>query len=131
MKKFSVVFLVLSAVLNLAQARQYIQCADRDSWDRAVINLDGENSTLFMTNGVHLPPGDEIRELKRLLFVGKDKSYARFETRSGSVSDQVMIPLEALGVASNSFQVILGHKNLQNGYERERVLGCFSSVFEE
>lgn len=124
--------IILSIVLSSsAFARQYIQCGDRTSWDGAVINLDGENSTLFMTNGVHLPDEDRVDMLKDLFFKGESSSHAIYETNTGRIKDYVKVPLEIIGKYSSSFEVIMGHLNTENGYTRERVMYCFSALYND
>lgn len=123
--------LVLAIVLSSsAFARQYIQCGDRTSWDGAVINLDGDNSTLFMTNGVHLPDEDRVDMLKDLQFEIKDATHSTFVT-DGTVKDYVKVPNDVIGKYSNSFEVIMGHLNTVTGYTRERIMYCFSAIYND
>ncbi len=117
--------LIALLLSTAASARQYIQCADSNSWDRTVINLDGENSTLFMTTGVHDP--DELRILKDLDFVGTDESFTTYKT-AGVIEETVVIPNESIGVASSYFEVEITLKNTQNQAQRTRSVGCFSSI---
>lgn len=113
-----------------AFARQYIQCGDRTSWDGAVINLNGENSTLFMTNGVHLPDEDRVDMLKDLFFDSQDENHMIYTTE-GKIKDFVKVPVEVIGKYSSSFEVIMGHLNTENGYTRERVMYCFSAIYND
>ncbi|MEX0799342.1 MAG: hypothetical protein WEB87_04085 [Bacteriovoracaceae bacterium] len=122
-------FILVIAFAGLVHGRQYIQCAAYDSWDRAVINLDGKNSTLFLTNGVHRP--DEVRVLKNLFHIETNDSRALFETRGSKVVDMVRIPLEFLDVRASNFEVVIGHRNMRSGYESERTLSCFSAIYEK
>ncbi len=125
-----IIFLLVTLLtVQIANARQYIQCADYDSWDRAVINLDGEKSTLFMTNGVHLP--DEIRVLKKLNFEGQNDYAAIYATNEGPIIDRVFIPLLVLNRASQSFEVDMEHINTQNNYSQTRQMGCYSAIYND
>ena len=123
--------LTLITLSSSAFARQYIQCGDSNSWDGAVINLNGENSTLFMTNGVHLPDEDRVDMLKSLYFKGEDNSHAIYETDQGKIKDYVKVPLEVIGKYSSSFEVIMGHLNTDSGYTHERVMYCFSAIYND
>lgn len=123
------IFLITLLCSQLSFARQYIQCADHHSWDRAVINLDGERSTLFMTNGVHLP--DEVRVLKKLNLVEQNEFSVTYATNEGSIIDRVYIPLLVLNRASQSFEVDMEHINTQNNYSQTRQMGCFSSIYND
>lgn len=126
------VILLFSIVLSSsAFARQYIQCGDSTSWDGAVINLDGENSTLFMTNGVHLPDEDRIEMLKDLFFESEDSTHIIYITNEGTIKETVKIPREIIGKYSNGFEVILGHLNTENGYKLEHVMYCFSAIYND
>jgi len=117
--------LITLLLTTAANARQYIQCADSYSWDRTVINLDGEDSTLFMTTGLHDP--DELRILKDLEFVAQGESFVTYKT-AGLIEETVVIPNEFVGIASNYFQVEIKQRNTQSNYEVTKSLGCFSSI---
>lgn len=127
MKKLVLLFLLLS---NLVHARQYIQCEDTDSWDHAVINLNNENSTLFLTNRVDAPDEDRIKVLKKLYFEQNTSDHAIFVTKEGEVEDIVKIPLNILNKYSQNFKIILGHKNIESDYSYEREMICFSAIYE-
>jgi hypothetical protein len=114
---------------SLSHARQYIQCAHDNSWDRVVINLQGEKSTLFMTDGVHNP--HEIRILKPLFFVDNDGSVAAYETNQGKVKEVVLIPAAKLGVPSRLFEVIMRMQSHSGDHYAEFKLGCFSAIYPD
>lgn len=118
-------FAIFVLILNVAHARQYIQCAHPNSWDRAVINLDGDRSTLFMTNGVHLP--DEIRVLKKLYFVDVVDDVHVFETK-GDVTEKIYLPTENFGRASSFFYVEL--ELTKGSYSQTVEMSCFSIIYE-
>jgi hypothetical protein len=128
--KASIVFL-LFLVTSTAFARQYIQCSDLDSWDRAVVNLNGDASTLFMTNGVHLPDDEQINVLKALYFSENTTTHAVFVTDEGSVKDIIKVPLKAIGQYSSYVEVIFAHQNINSGYTYERVMYCFSAIYND
>lgn len=119
--------LALLLIAGTAQARQYIQCAHYDTWDRAVINLNGDKSTLFMTSGVHNP--DETRVLKKLYFVSNDGRFAAFETRQGEVKEVVYIPSSHIGIASQAFEVTMEMSSPSHKTSFE--MGCFSAIYED
>lgn len=123
------IFLISLLLSSSVFARQYIQCGDRNSWDGAVINLDEDNSTLFMTNGVHLPDEDRVEMLKDLFFDSKDQTHSTFITNQGKIKDYVKVPNNKLGKYSSSFEVIMGHLNTENNYSYERVMYCFSAIY--
>ena len=112
-----------------AFSRQYIQCGDTNSYDGTVINLDGENSTLYMTNGVHLPDADRISRLKSLIFHSQNDHFVNYTTAEGKILDTVSIPAHIIGEYSNSFAVTMSHLNTENGYASERVMYCFSAIY--
>lgn len=120
---------LLTVFASEAFSRQYIQCSDYNSWDRVVVNLDGEKSTLFMTNGVHLPPEDQIRILKDLKKYSETATEEVYKT-SGETIDTVIVPKEHIGVASSYFEITLKHENVVRNLSRERQMGCFSSIHE-
>lgn len=125
------ILLILLVISAPAMARQYIQCGVTNSWDGAVINLDGDNSTLFMTNGVHLPDEDRIDLLKDLYFDSKNETHTVYVTDQGKIKDVVKVPNNVIGKYSSSFEVIMGHVNTENGYSRERVMYCFSAIYND
>ena len=112
-----------------AMARVYIQCADSNSWNRAVINLNGDESTLFMTNGVHLP--NELRVLKDLSLVAESADELVYETNDGNIKDVVFIPVRDMQSSPNYFQVDLQHTRISSGYSQIRVMSCFSSTHND
>lgn len=112
-------------------ARQYIQCADNNSWDRAVVNLNGDNSTLFMTNGVHLPDEDRVEVLKKLTFKEKTLSHHIYVTNSLPIIDVVKVPNDFINVYASNFEVVMGHTNTNNGYTSERTMYCFSALYDQ
>lgn len=119
-------FAALMLVSSSAFARQYIQCAASDSWDRAVINLNGDKSTLFMTNGVH--QDDEIRVLKKLFFVGNNGQDALFETRDGDVKEVVHVPANVIGKYSNYFVVVMEMSSANQN--AKFALSCYSAIYD-
>lgn len=114
-----------------AFSRQYIQCADPNSWDSAVINLDGEHSTLFLTNGVHLPDEQRVEVLKRLYFINDNGVYALFHTNDGPVREYVKIPSAIVNTYSSNFNAVIGLENVENDFRREQTLVCFSALYEK
>jgi hypothetical protein len=120
------ILLLVSTLSMPAFSRVYIQCADSNSWDRAVINLNQDQSTLFMTNGVHLP--DEIRVLKDLNLIFESQTQLIYETSEGNIKDKVFIPLEQMQANPNYFTVKIEHTKTNSGYTQSRIMGCFSSV---
>jgi hypothetical protein len=115
-----------------ASARQYIQCALPDTWDRAVINLDGENSTFFMTNGVHLP--DEIRVLKGIELLSEDSEHTVYQTRQEDnqrygIREKISIPSPFINIPANSFDVELTIQRESDGYSQRLTLDCFSALY--
>jgi hypothetical protein len=119
-------FAALMLVSSSAFARQYIQCAHNDSWDRAVINLNGDKSTLFMTTGVH--QDDEVRVLKKLFFVGNNGQDATFETRESEVKEVVHVPSNVIGKYSNSFVVVMEMSSANQN--AKFAMSCFSSIYD-
>jgi hypothetical protein len=105
-----------------AFSRQYIQCGARDSFNGAVINLDGENSSLFMTNGVHLPDEDRSELLKELVFHSEDSQFQNHIT-TGDSPIMVSIPQSVIGKYSRSFTVLFSNSN--------GVMYCFSAIYND
>lgn len=127
MNKF--LLIMMMAFSFSAFSRVYIQCADMDSWDRAVINLNGEESTLFMTNGVHMP--DELRILKDLNLVSETELELIYETQQGNIKDVVYIPVKEMIQSPSYFSVVLEHINMNSGHSHDRKLSCFSSIYDD
>jgi hypothetical protein len=121
--KISLILLTLS---TLAFGRQYIQCAHSNSWDRMVINLDGEASTLFLTTGVHDP--NELRVLKDLYLQSEGDDFTVYETRDGAVKEEVEIENQYLNRALGYFPVTFTMTKVDTGYSQTFELGCFSSI---
>lgn len=111
-------------------ARQYIQCADHNNFERAVVNLDGEQSTLFMTNGVHLPDEQRVEILKGLKQVSSNEDVTIFKTSEGNVEDTVTVPTEIIGEYSNYFKVEFTHTRIDSGYSRSREMICYSALYD-
>ncbi len=112
-----------------AFSRQYIQCSTYDSWDGVVINLDGDKSTLFMTNGVHLP--NEIRILKDLYFDYEDELYVHYSTNEGPILDKVSVPQEVIGKTVKKFFVKFSHVSQRDRYAYGREMVCYSSIHDD
>lgn len=125
----TILIFLLFVISVAAHSRQYIQCADNDSWDRVVINLNGDRSTLFMTNGVHLPDEDRVDVLKPLSLAQQDAYETTYKTSQGRILEYVKIPNAMLGVASNYFEISMGHLDQEGRLLHARVMGCFSSVY--
>lgn len=125
----TILLVALMAISVPAFSRQYIQCGDSDSWDRAVVNLNGDESTLFMTTGVHDP--DELRILKDLNFDSETATEVIYRTNDGPVVEYVSIPLEAIGVYSNYLVVTISHTNTSSGYTQSRQMSCFSAIYND
>lgn len=127
MLRFTLLLCVLFS--SAASARQYIQCADTHSWDRAVVNLDGENSSLFMTNGVHIP--DEVRVLKKLFWVEEVGDKVKYATNEGKVIEELLIPQDVIGKYSSYFEIQMTLSYRDNSYARTKNMACFSAIYED
>lgn len=125
----SLIFLIAISITNVALARQYIQCQAPNSWDHAVINLNHDKSTLFLTNRVDAPDVDRIKVIKELFFDRNSDSYAIYHTDEGNVVDTVKIPLEVIGKYSSKFNVIISHKNVDSSYEAQNEMICYSAIY--
>ncbi len=124
------ILVVLGLLLSVSvSARQYIQCSEADSYSTNgfVINLNGDDSTYFATNGVHLP--DEHRILKDLFFVGVNDEVHTYETKEGPIRELINIPTEFIGKATSYLPVELVLTRLSDNYTRSFELSCFSSVY--
>ena len=120
--------LALLLLNTTAYGRQYIQCADSNSWDRIVINLDGENSTLFMTTGVHDP--DAQNTLKPLKLVEITDTHHYFQTE-GEIQESIELSNADFGRASQYFQVHVTRTLVASGESKSKQLGCFSSIYDD
>ena len=129
MKPIIVLFLLLS--ITSVFARQYIQCGVRDSFDGLVINLDGENSTIFMTNGVHLPDPDRVEILKPISLFDITQEYHIYQTQEDRIIEQVKIPNDVIGKYSSNFTILMGHKRANDQYFYEREMYCYSAIYED
>lgn len=128
MKKLLILIALLTQTVF---ARQYIQCARFSSFDGMVINLNDVQSTLFMTNGVHLPPGDELRVLKNLYFDYEENGFHYYSTDTNDVKDTVKIPSKIIGKYSSSFKVELTLTRLDNNYQQTADFSCFSAIYND
>jgi hypothetical protein len=119
--KLSILIILLSLS---AQARQYIQCSSSDvySFDGLVINLNNEQSTLFKTNGVHLPDEDREEYLLDLNFVSKTVDVYTYETED---KVKLEVPTSVIGEYSNSFSVFLSKGSHSKEYY------CFSAIYND
>lgn len=122
-----VLFIIFCILVIPAHARQYIQCGDADTTNAAVVNLNGDKSTLFMTDGVHLP--DETRIVKKLYFVSTTNLVTKYETRSGDSKQTVIIPTEVIGKRSNNFNITFDIESTEASFPYE--MSCFSSIYED
>ena len=122
-------FLTISILSVPTFARTYIQCGESNSWNSVVINLNGESSTLFMTNGVHLP--DELRILKKIILTSENQEEMIYSTNEGKVLDVVYIPVTEMQRDPMSFMITLEHVNTDTGYSQARDMYCFSSIYND
>lgn len=109
------------------EARQYIQCSNPNTWERFVINLDGDESTFFATNGVHLP--DEQRILKDLFFERSDNDFTYFVTSSSATKETIIISNDYLNRALSYFVLDLVIRFNTSHEEKIFTLNCFSSIY--
>jgi hypothetical protein len=93
-----------------------------------VINLNGDESTLFMTTGVHDP--DALNILKPLKLVDMTSTHHVFETE-GEIKEQIALLNEDFGRASQYFSVLMTLINTNSGESKSREMGCFSSIYED
>jgi hypothetical protein len=119
-------FVLIALTAATAHARQYIQCSDAQSWDRMVINLDGDDSTLFMTTGLQDP--DALNILKPLKLVDVTSSHHFFKTE-GDIQELIQITSSDLGVASQYFDIMITYTNVISGQTSTKQMGCFSSLY--
>lgn len=123
----TVLFIMFS---NTAIARQYIQCSDSHSWERLVVNLDGDKSTLFQTNGVHLP--GEVRVLKKLKLdsIDQNQSLHIYKTIStDGVFETIVIPSEFINIRTNFMEITLVRDN--GNYKQEKEFICYSAIYQD
>lgn len=128
MKPLLLITLLFSSLSWANTQRQYIQCADFNSFDRYVINLDGENSTFFYTNGVHLPDSDQIRFLHDLNFVESNNETFLYSVELPSSNLQILVPASEINGVSQAFEVKLNFINDSNTIFKQIIVSCFSSL---
>jgi hypothetical protein len=124
-------FALCALTLSTASfAHQYIQCASLDvnSWDRAVINLDGPKSTLFMTTGVHDP--NELRILKpiSLLSVVGDKTI--YQAKDQYSVETITLPTAIIGQYSSDFLVTIDFDAVSGNVQMSQEMSCYSAIYE-
>ena len=129
MKAMITLLVLLSS--QAAFSRQYIQCGEADSWNRMVVNLNNTQSTLFMTNGVHLPDEDRISQLRDLSPVSSDEFSTIYQAEDENTIERVIIPSEFIGVYANSFYTVLEITKKSNGYTATIEYSCFSALYED
>lgn len=113
--------LLLLVALN-AEARTYIQCSGQAT-DRAVVNINGDASTLFMTSGIGDP--DEIRILKNLRL--QNETATSFEYLTTDEEILVTVPKHVVGTILNGFEVVLTFVESDYDYS----MSCYSNVFND
>ena len=127
------VVLVLLISLS-ASARQYMQCApvgDIYSFDRIVINLNDTQSTLFLTNGVHLPDADRIETLKKINYSGEQGQFTIYKSQSEQTQEILEIPTQIIGEYSNYFKVLFTVVKSSNGAKLTKEFSCFSAIYND
>ncbi|MCT4641363.1 MAG: hypothetical protein N4A33_03630 [Bacteriovoracaceae bacterium] len=128
------ILLILLLICSNAFSRQYIQCRAHNtphSFDSIVINLNTNDSTLYITNGVHLPDTDRVSILKQLSFVEIKDEYHLFQANDGKTQEMIAIRAQDIGVASSYFEVEMKITKLSNNDSMTKVYGCFSSLYED
>lgn len=122
--------IILISIISLISfsvfSRQYIQCAFEDSWNRMVVNLDGDQSTLFLTNGLHLP--DARNMLRPLKFENQYSDQTTFRTE-GEIYHRLIINNEDLNVAKSYFTLDILFFDTVKDISEKFTVGCFSSVY--
>ena len=125
----AILLVALLAASLPAFSRQYIQCGSSNSWDRAVVNLNGDQSTLFMTTGLGDP--NELRILKDLYFDSETDTDLIYKTNQGPIVDYVSVPKSVIGKYSNYFIVSMTLVNTQSGYSSTREMSCYSAIYND
>ena len=137
MRQMLVVLSILLSV-NAFAKRQYIQCGIANSPNDTmgvVINLDGDSSTLYITNGFKFVDTVDFT-LKELHKVGEVDDQVKFETGKvkihglGNTKETIFINKINIELATQYLEVTMITKNLDNDYEQEITLSCFSSIYE-
>lgn len=116
---------------TLSFGRQYIQCSSLDinSWDRMVINLNGDKSTLFMTDGVHRD--DETRVLKKIQYIETTATHTIYQSQDAYSIETVAIPNEYINVYASGFFVDVSLKQVGTNYGMEFQVSCFSALYDD
>lgn len=122
--------LALSLYITV-EARQYIQCSQIDSFESVVVNLNGEQSTLFLTQGVHLPDGvNVLKSIKKLEENDEFDIYHSIDQDS-AILERIFIPVEIIDTASNYFNIVIEFINLETDFSMDVEYSCFSSIYDE
>ena len=106
--------------------RQYIQCAEDNSFNRIVVNLNGDQSTLFMTNGVHIPGHD--RKVYNIQLFDESSTFITYKSISSNNNYYIMIPRTRINTASRLFYITFSKLTVDESLVFEKKLGCFSSI---
>jgi hypothetical protein len=114
-----------------AQARQYVQCSYQTTFDSIVLNLNDQQPTLFLTNGVHLPDTDRIHVLKNVNLIDETDEALIYESRDDRTRERVYFPKAEYGRASQFLELDLELEGLTTGELSRRTYSCFSSIYED
>ena len=126
--------LIVCLALSLScysHARQYVQCSYQTTFDSLVLNLNDNQPTLYLTNGVHLPDEDRISILKNVELVSEDANTLIYESNDDSTRERIYFPKQQLGRASQYFTVELELENFENREFSRRSFSCFSSIYAD
>lgn len=126
-------FILILISLNIAYARQYIQCSsiDVNSSNGVVININDIQSTLFMTNGVHLPDGEYIGILKNINFLKEEDGFTFFTAQDDKTIETVKISTNYLGLSLDYISVEFIIKKIDSQFQYIQKLSCFSSIYND
>lgn len=117
-------------------ARQYIQCrlaSFPSDPSGIVLNLDGEESTALMTNGL-MDTGEILITLKKLSEKSETETTKVFVSgktliRGGGPStEEYIIEKKDLGIRTNYLEIKMKQSDVRG--DREYDLSCFSNIFE-
>ena len=129
---FKQLALVITIFLSLETfGRTYIQCRSlTTNDDLMVVNLNNNQSTLFLTNGVHRP--DEFRMVKNIFLTKQGETHSIYTSEVINKTKEILeIPHNAIENYNNNFQITLNIEKVDGSISRVMEFSCFNNIFND
>lgn len=118
----SSLFLGLTVVSQVSQARQYTQCDATNAVLYSVINLTNQSEgTLFLTLGTET----DTHSLSKLSYVETKNNQMIYRVYDGPFEGTLLVPADIIGTTSDFVQATLLEGN--RGYD----FSCFTRFYQD